>query len=157
MDVEVDRSRPRGKVLPPVYFGVSILAMVGLRFLLSGPQVIGSPWRYLGLLPLGLGAGLNVVADRLFKKYKTEVKPFRDSSALVTEGPYRFSRHPMYLGGILMLLGIGVLLGTAVPFVVVPVMFWITTLRFVVPEEAAMERQFGERYLDYKRRVRRWI
>lgn len=148
---------PRKRPLPPIYLYAALAAMVLLHFVLPIVRIIRWPWRVLGAFPLAFGVVINIWADRLFKKYDTEVKPFMDSSTLVTEGPFRISRNPMYLGAICILAGLGVLLGSLSPLAVVPVMFWLATAHFIIPEEADMERQFGRRYREYKERVRRWI
>jgi len=147
----------REKPLPPVYFMVGLILMFAVHFLFPYLRIIESPWRYLGAAPLIIGVALNLWADKLFKRYATEVKPFRDSSALVLEGPFRFSRNPMYLGGLFIYIGVGILLGSLLPFLVIPVMFALVTSHFIVPEEGDMERQFGDEYLVYKRKVRRWM
>jgi len=147
----------RRRVLPPTYLTVGLAAMVLLHFVFSGPRVVDGPWRLLGV-PLGLaGLWVAVRADSLFKRLGTEIKPFQRSSLVVTEGLYRFSRHPMYLGFVVLLAGVGVLAGTLLPLVVVGVMFWLLSARFAIPEERHMEQQFGEEYSVYKSRVRMWL
>lgn len=69
------------------------------------------PLSLVGLVPIALGAFLNVVADRQFKRHETTVKPFEDSSALITVFPFSISRNPMYLGLTLVLLGVALLFG----------------------------------------------
>ncbi|MGH8742056.1 MAG: methyltransferase family protein, partial [Burkholderiales bacterium] len=71
--------------------------------------------------------------------------------------PYRFTRNPMYLGMSGALLGAAVYLGSLTPFVVVPAFMALLADRFIAPEEAFLERAFGQAYLDYKARVRRWL
>lgn len=148
---------PPKRPLPPTYFLVALLAMVGLHLLAPGPRLIGSLWRLGGVALIAIGLGLNVWADGLFKKHRTEVKPFRASSTLVVEGPFRFSRNPMYVGMLAVLGGAAVLAGTLTPFFVLIVMGWLLTAHFVVREERHMEEQFGDPYRAYKARVRRWL
>jgi protein-S-isoprenylcysteine O-methyltransferase Ste14 len=150
-------SEPPKRPLPPTYFLVALLAMAALHLFAPGARVIASLWRLAGLALVAVGLGLNVWADGLFKKHRTEVKPFRDSSALVVEGPFRFSRNPMYAGMLAVLAGAAVLAGTLTPFFVVIGMGWLLTAHFVIPEERDMEAQFGEPYRAYKTRVRRWL
>jgi protein-S-isoprenylcysteine O-methyltransferase Ste14 len=136
---------------------MGLLGMVVLHFLLSGPRLIAAPWRFIGVPVALLATWLTVRADALFKELGTEVKPFRKSSLVVEEGPFRFSRHPMYVGFLGILLGVAVLAGTLLPLLVVPVMLVLFTVRFVLPEERHMEEQFGEEYRSYQARVRRWF
>jgi protein-S-isoprenylcysteine O-methyltransferase Ste14 len=63
----------------------------------------------------------------------------------------------MYLGLLLILVGIAVLLGNLTPFLVIPVLAWLLQRKFMRVEEAALEATFGEDYVEYKKQVRRWI
>ncbi len=147
----------RKPVLPPAYLFGAIVLIVVLHFLLPINRLIPPLYNLLGLVPLFVGTLANIHASNLFKKAGTTVKPFEPSSTLVTNGPYRFSRHPMYLGMTLILAGLAVLLGSVTPVLVVPVFAWLMDRRFIVAEEQALEETFGEAYLEYKRHVRRWI
>ena len=149
-------SQPR-RIMPPAYFGGALALMLLLHFLLSGPTWLGLPWGYVGIPLIGAGATLAVVGSRLFEKRGTTIKPFEESSVLVLEGPFRYSRNPMYLGMVLILLGLALLLGTLTPVLVVPVFVVLLRLRFIHAEEAALERTFGQEYRDYRSRVRRWF
>ena len=104
-----------------------------------------------------LGVILNLVADAAFKKHGTTIKPFEESTALITGGVFRISRHPMYLGMLLILLGIATLMGSLTPFVVVVAFGISMELVFVRFEESMLEKKFGRIWLEYKRQVRRWI
>ena len=143
--------------IPPLYFLLAILAMTGLHYLLPIADLIDRPWSYLGLVPIVLGVGLAVWAERLFSWAGTGVRPFTPSTALVTAGPYRFTRNPMYLGMLLVLAGGWLMIGSLGAALVIPVFFWWIRSRFVLPEEAHMERHFGEGYLAFKTAVRRWL
>jgi protein-S-isoprenylcysteine O-methyltransferase Ste14 len=85
------------------------------------------------------------------------VLPFSEPSALVTTGPFAFTRNPMYLGLVLALLGWAVLLGSLVPFAVVPAFFALIHYRFVLREEPFMMDRFGQEFASYRERVRRWL
>jgi len=145
------------RVLPPTYLTLGLLAIVLTHFALSGPRLVFGWWRLLGV-PLALAGGaLSVVADALFKRYETEIVPFRESRLVVSEGPFRFSRHPMYLGFAGVMLGLAVLAGTLIPMLIVFLMVWLFRSRFIIPEEKHMEEQFGDEYVRYRERVRRWF
>jgi len=128
-----------------------------LHFLLPIKQILPFPWSLLGLFPLVVGVILNLWADRSFKKHDTTVKPFLESTALVTTGVFRLTRNPMYLGMVTMILGVAILLGSAGPFLVVPILGIIFQRIFINPEERMLAATFGERFRQYRRRVRRWI
>jgi protein-S-isoprenylcysteine O-methyltransferase Ste14 len=93
----------------------------------------------------------------MFKRAQTTVKPHETPSTLITSGPYRFSRHPMYAFMTLILLGAAVFLGSLTAFVG-PILFLVVVeLVFIPKEEEAMAEAFGEEYVKYRRRVRKWI
>ena len=143
--------------MPPTYLLVALAAVACLHLLVPGPRPIGSPWRYFGLLPLGFGVWLNFWADRLFKMRGAEVKPGHESATLVTDGPYRVTRNPMYLGMVLIVLGAAFVAGSTSPFVVVVGLWWLLRTHFVIPEETMLRRRFGDEFERYARRVRRWL
>ena len=145
------------KPLPPSYFLGAILLAVILHFLLPVRQVLTFPWRLLGLAPLVIGLVLNLLADQAFKKHDTTVKPFEESSTLVTDGVFKITRNPMYLGMTLILFGVAMLLGSAAPFAVVLLLAALLDRVFIAPEEQKLEDTFGEQFRQYRRRARRWI
>jgi protein-S-isoprenylcysteine O-methyltransferase Ste14 len=147
----------RSGPLPPTYFFIAIVAMASIHWLVPLGRFLSWPWRWIGVLPILLGLAVATVAERQFKRAGTAVKPFEPSSALVTGGVFRLSRNPMYLGLVLVLFGLGIALGSAIPFVVVPVFVWSITVRFIGPEEKLMTEQFGDDYEAYKSKVRRWL
>jgi protein-S-isoprenylcysteine O-methyltransferase Ste14 len=151
-----DVRRAKG-LLPPSYALVCLVAALALHFLFPIPRIIPAPYVLLGIPLVVLGAWLSVWAENIFKQQNTTVKPFEESSALVVEGPFRFSRHPMYLGFVIVMLGVAVLLGSAVAFLAPIAMFATLGTLFIPHEEKSLEKTFGREYVDYKKRVRRWI
>jgi protein-S-isoprenylcysteine O-methyltransferase Ste14 len=143
--------------IPPLWLALAILLMIALHLLAPVARLVPWPWSLAGVVPILAGVGLAVWAERHFRWAGTEVRPFQPSSALVEAGPFRFSRNPMYLGMLLLLGGLWLLLGSLGPLLVLPAFWWLIRARFVLPEEAHMERHFGERYRDYRGRVRRWL
>ena len=144
-------------IIPPVYLFLAIAVMIFLHFLLPGTKVLGLPWNLLGVLPLALGIAINLVADKSFKRHETTVKPLEDSTSLITTGVFRLTRHPMYLGFVLILLGIAVLMGSFTPYVVVLVFAIFMDTVFIKYEEKKLEETFGEVWSEYKQKVRRWV
>jgi len=147
----------RKPVLPPTYLWTAMIVMVALHFVFPVKRIIPFPWDLLGVLPLVLGAALNLSADKAFRDAKTTVKPFQESAALITNGVYRISRHPMYLGFVLMLLGLAILLGSLTPLLVVPIFAVVMDRVFIVVEERMLAEKFDQAWLDYKAKVRRWV
>jgi protein-S-isoprenylcysteine O-methyltransferase Ste14 len=145
------------QLLPPTYLLISLLAIVALGFLYSGAVVIASPWNLVGVISIVIGVLLNLAADKALHQANTTVKPFEEPTALITKGVYGISRHPMYLGFVLILLGVAVLMQGWTPYLVIPVFVALMEIKFVRFEEQAMQQEFGQAWLDYKRRVRRWI
>ena len=107
------------KILPPTYLLLSIIMMLAFHFVLPITKIIPSPWNIFGLVPLIVGIVVAVSADNMFHRVNTTVNPFAESTALVIQGVFRFSRNPMYLGMSLILFGIAMLLGSLTPLAVV--------------------------------------
>jgi protein-S-isoprenylcysteine O-methyltransferase Ste14 len=145
------------KTLPPTYLFISILIMTVLHLLLPVLKIIPFPWNLLGLMPLALGLASSLIADGAFKKHGTTVRPFEQPTTLVTNGVFRVSRNPMYLGFVLILIGIAILMGSLTPYPVIPVFAAVIDRVFIVNEEKMLHTAFGENWLDYKNKVRRWI
>jgi len=143
--------------LPPTYLLVSIAAMVVLHFLLPVTTIIPLPWNVIGIIPLALGIAINIVADSALHQASTTVKPFEESTALVTSGAYRISRHPMYLGFVLILIGVAILLGSLSPCVVILIFAALMDQIFIKVEERMLEARFGGEWQAYKLKIRRWI
>jgi protein-S-isoprenylcysteine O-methyltransferase Ste14 len=142
---------------PFFYMFLSLIAMTILRFALPGARVVPFPWNFLGLLPLLAGVWLNLAADRAFQRAETTVKPFQVSSALITKGVFCISRNPMYLGMVLILVGIAILMGSLAPFVVLAVFGILVHVIFIRIEERMLAEKFGEAWVAYRAKVRRWL
>lgn len=145
------------KIFPPSYFFFYLITSVLLHFLFPAIQIINEPITFSGWLFIIAGSGLNIWADRLFKKHKTTVKPDEKPSMLIDYGPFRISRNPMYLGMAIILLGVGIVLGTLTAFVGT-ILFVITmNYCFIPKEEKKMQETFAVQYEKYITRIRRWI
>ena len=126
---------------------------------LPGPIVKHSALTSLALIIAGLGVIIEGLSVSSFVRAKTTVNPLQPQRAnkLVISGMNRFSRNPMYLGMLLLLTAWAIFLGYPVGVMpVVGFVNYITTFQ-IKPEEAALENVFGDEYLAYKSKVRRWI
>lgn len=106
---------------------------------------------------IGLGSGIMGVVQ--FKKAQTTPNPqaLEEVSSLVTSGIYRYSRNPMYVGLVFILLGWALYLSHLLAFVWLPIFVLYMTRFQIWPEERAMKQKFGDAYQAYLTRVRRWI
>jgi protein-S-isoprenylcysteine O-methyltransferase Ste14 len=138
---------------------LSILIVLPIIFHCLVPviQVIDPPYVYLGLVLMLLGLALMTWAAMHFRKAGTSFQLHGETSVLVTTGPFRFSRNPIYLGMLIWLLGMAILLGSLIAFLF-PVILFLLANFFIVPlEESALEARIGEQVIEYRCRVRRWL
>ena len=146
------------KLPPPIWTLIYLLVGATLSWWLGWPTLPGLPIPLLGIALVVIAFIAPVWAFVLFRREGTEIEPTSPTNrALVTSGPYRFTRNPMYSGLVLLALGIAVWVG-AWPMFIVPVAVFATANWVHIPfEEAKMRRQFGAAYDDYVARVRRWV
>jgi protein-S-isoprenylcysteine O-methyltransferase Ste14 len=109
------------------------------------------------VLLIAIGLGVVGWPAAAFGRVGTPIKPFEVSTHLVTGGMYRVSRNPMYLGMVVVILGIAVLFGSISPFISIPIFVWLIQTNFIRFEEVALEKTFGDEYREYKSLVRRWL
>lgn len=147
------------KIPPPVY----LLITAGLMWLLDQhwPVVsfIVDPWNKTGFCFIALGLVIDVWSLRLFFRSKTTLNPMNpeNTKEIVSSGTYKISRNPMYLGLLLVLIGVAVFLGSLGPFLLLPLFILLMNKLQILPEEQVLEMKFGQPYLDYKNSVRRWL
>jgi protein-S-isoprenylcysteine O-methyltransferase Ste14 len=145
------------KVMPTLWLLITVGLMIVLHFVFPLVKWIPLPWNLLGLIPLLAGIILNIQADKRFHQANTTVKPFEESNALVTDGVYRMTRNPMYLGFILVLCGIAILLGSVSPLFIIPFFAGLVQIVYIEVEETMLEEKFGDAWLDFKSRTGRWF
>jgi len=145
----------RSRWMPPRLFLLYGAAGVALHFALPAPVLLRLPW--LGAAVAAAGGALALWGERTFAAAGTTIKPFERSAVLVTSGPYRFTRNPMYLGLVSMLVGLALALGTPAPWAAAVLMAATLQLRFIRNEERALAASLGEPYERYRQSVRRWI
>jgi protein-S-isoprenylcysteine O-methyltransferase Ste14 len=145
------------KQIPPRYLNISIVLAVALHLIIPIKQLIRPPYTYLGIPLILLGLVLNVWSVGLLRKRKTTIEFNQAPIRLVTEGPFRISRNPIYLGGLILSLGMALFLGSLSTFVF-PILLFIILDRYYIPkEENILEKTFGNAYRTYKLCVRRWV
>ena len=145
------------KIPPPIL----ALVMVVLIYL-SSFFIESTTFNYQGslsLLVLILGLACAIPSFKLFARYKTTISPLKpsDATALVTEGMYRYSRNPMYLGLLLLTIASTIWFGSWFGIIINILFIFLINFLQIIPEEEALLEIFGEEYEEYKKNVRRWI
>ena len=144
------------KFYPPHYLLIlSLCMLVTWYFGESSQQNLLLILVGLGLIGLGFLLAFNSIAR--FIRAKTGVVPFSESTTLITEGFYKYTRNPMYVGMNSFLLGLILILQNPLNIFFLIIFFFVVRNMFVLKEEVQMEETFGEDYLTYKRKVRRWL
>ncbi|MCB1694928.1 MAG: isoprenylcysteine carboxylmethyltransferase family protein [Pseudomonadales bacterium] len=144
-------------IYPPVWLLLGLIAIFALNELYPLSRFTGLPAQLVGGAIIVVGLVLLVVANGLFVRAGTDIIPFRNVSTLVTGGVYRYTRNPMYLGMVAVLLGCAITVGAASALLVPLVFAVIIQARFIVPEEQMLRSAFPEQYPAYCQRVRRWM
>jgi protein-S-isoprenylcysteine O-methyltransferase Ste14 len=149
--------RPGVLIFPPLIMGLALLSAIALDWLWPLPIFVRPVAPVLGTLLSIFGAGSAAWGRKIMVQGGTNVSPMKPSTAIVTEGPFRFSRNPLYVGLTSLFIGLSLLIGT----------WWGCLLFFpavlvlhygvVVREERYLEQKFGDRYLSYKNAVRRYL
>lgn len=154
---EGERDNPGVIAPPPLIYagalaaGLLVNRLYPIRFLPHGlRQAVGIPL-IAGSLLVGI-SGL-----REMRRAETNVDPYKPTTAIVTEGPYQYTRNPLYVGMTLIYSGVSALANALWPMLLLPGILAIMRKGVIEREEAYLERKFGEEYRQYKARVRRWI
>jgi len=145
------------KIRPPHIILLLLSTAIALELIFKPNHVIGLPYDILGVVFFSLGAYINVAATRQFSRSKTPVPHNETPKTVVTEGIFKLSRNPMYLGGVFVFLGIALMVGSWPFFAAWIIMGTLLNLIYMPWEEKRMEELFGDDYLKYKLKTRRWI
>lgn len=145
------------KINPADCFLLLLLLLVISNFVFPIKNIIVKPYNYFGVLFIILGISLKLWVYILFKNKKTTLKPEGIPTALITEGPFKISRHPMYFGMMLILFGAAICFGDLVTFIFPVIFFVIIELYFIPLEEKNLKDKFKQKYHEYKKKVRRWV
>lgn len=147
---------------PPLIFVIGLIAAATLRRLLpqvNVPYVIGEPavlYTYC-IVFTTLGILILLWAFGAFKRAGTAILPIHSTSQIVESGPYQLSRNPMYVALSFIYLGVGTLVSWGWSIALLPVVLGVVYFYVIRREERYLTAKFGQQYLEYKKRVRRWI
>ncbi len=145
---------------PPLLFVVAFLIGLGIEqlapvdMLPDGVRAVG-PIAAIAILVAGGLIGFWALIS--FLRARTAIIPHRPASQLVTIGPFRFSRNPMYFGLTLLYLGVGLWVNSIWPLLMLPLAAWSPVEAGYSKEEAYLTAEFGKEYGTYRESVRRWI
>jgi protein-S-isoprenylcysteine O-methyltransferase Ste14 len=145
------------KIMPPTWMLLALMIMLVFHFLVPVAWIIPPFWNLAGLILIGSGSILSFAGENTFHRARTTVRPFEESTVLVTEGFYRISRNPMYLGMLLILTGVALLLRSLSPFLVILPFAFFLDRAFVRVEERMLAEKFSASWLAYKEKTRRWL
>jgi len=149
----------KNRVPPPV---VAVLVVAGMWMLAHWWPL----WRFelparvlVGLVVASIGGGISSLGAREFRRAKTTVNPLHPerASSVVTSGIYRYTRNPMYLGILFVLLGFFLAFGALSGLAGLPIFIAYMNRFQIKPEEQALQAKFGREYEEYQARVRRWV
>jgi protein-S-isoprenylcysteine O-methyltransferase Ste14 len=157
MAKEQDRPNISPMVHPPLVAVLFIVIAYLLGYFIRLPFAIPPVVQYFGLALTLIGFLLGIGAFMEFRKARTTLDPHGSTKYLVTSGIYRFTRNPIYLGFLLMVIGLPLNSGLIWGLILAP--FYIMTMsRMVIErEEAYLEKKFKNQYTNYTSRVRRWL
>lgn len=152
--------RPNTIPWPPILFTAATIFALGLQVVLPLPWP-GGVWAAVlamaGLFLAAAGLALDLAAMLAFRRHQTTVLPHRGATRLITDGPFRFSRNPIYVGNTLLVLGVGLAVGVAW---LIPAAFagaFATRKLAIDREEQHLARRFGTAWTDYAARTPRWL
>lgn len=143
--------------LPPSIYLSGLAAGVVLHWLKSVPFLPENLTLLLGVALIVISIVLVVTAMCAFAEAKTNIDVRKPTTSIIATGPYRFSRNPIYLSMALLVLGIAVLVNALWILITLVSVLLVIRFRVIAREENYPTRKFGEEYLQYKSKVRRWM
>jgi protein-S-isoprenylcysteine O-methyltransferase Ste14 len=142
---------------PPLLYGGALVVALALHWLRPLPILDPAIALGAGLALIALGVGIAIPGWRALRAAATNVDPMRPTTAIVTSGPYRFSRNPLYVAVTLLFIGITLAVNTWWGIVVLAPLIIVMHCGVVRREERYLEQKFGEPYRHYRSRVRRYL
>jgi protein-S-isoprenylcysteine O-methyltransferase Ste14 len=144
---------------PPFLFvgGFLVGWLLHRVFPLRVPAAESDAMNTAGWILIIAGLALGFWAQATFRRHRTTIIPNRPASAMVTSGPYAYSRNPMYLSLTTLYMGLSLLTAMLWPIIVLPIVLVLLTVLVIRREERYLESAFGADYDEFRRRVRRWV
>ncbi len=144
-------------LVPPLMMLLCILGMIAYDRFGSPTTAVSGTAVNIGYFLIIVGIALPAWSALIFRRVETNIIPYKSPEKMVTEGPFRFSRNPMYLGMLLVISGVAVRLGNYESLAFVALFFAVANWWYIPFEETKMHAVFGDGFDSYKQSVRRWI
>lgn len=146
---------PKVLTLPPNILLVAIVAGLVLNWLF--PISFGHMWGGLGLILLALSVGMIYWCKKIFENAGTNIRPTMPTLVIITEGPYKYSRNPIYFSFLIGYAGLAMLADAPVMLLLL-LPLWYTLSKYVIqPEEDYLSEKFGAEYIEYMGLTHRWF
>lgn len=145
------------KFIPPFLVFCCIVSTIAINWIFKPVAFLSMLFNIIGIAMIVAGLAMGIWVGTVFKTVQTEIHTFKDPDKFVTHGLFRVSRNPIYLGFAFLLTGIALVYGTLISLLFPIIFILVANFWYIPVEENNMERQFGQKYLDYKSRVRRWL
>jgi protein-S-isoprenylcysteine O-methyltransferase Ste14 len=142
---------------PPLIYAVPLAAGWYIDRTNPFPMMPAHYAKWIGVAAIALGIALMVFAGVQFWRKHTSVIPYSPTTAIIQSGPFRISRNPIYLADTVFYVGVAILLNTGWPLLLLPLVLLVMHRGVILREERYLEQKFGDEYIDYKMRVRRWL
>ncbi len=157
MTLPASQDKPPSSIpWPPLLIASAILGGRGLDLVFALPALPAAA-AYAGGALVALAVGNDIWCARIFRRHNTTILPHRAVSALVTSGPYRYSRNPIYISHVALTLGLALLMGSLGVAALTPVLAVALTKLSILPEERHLAEKFGAEFRAYAARTPRWL
>ncbi|MGQ0550910.1 MAG: methyltransferase family protein [Armatimonadota bacterium] len=154
---EGPRDSPGVIALPPVLYAAPLALAILLHLIVPLRMMPRTLAWVVGALLVGLASVILASGVRAMARARTEMDVRKPTTAIVVDGPFRYTRNPLYVALTLLYLGIAALINTLWPILLLPILLIVMQRGVIEREERYLERKFGDEYLRYKARVRRWL
>src|SRR5215210_5101468 len=142
---------------PPLIYAFALLAGLLANRRFHVPFLPRPLARMLGWPLIAGGLAVGLLGVREMRRAETNVDPYMPATTIVTEGPYRFTRNPLYLSMTMIYGGVSALANALPPVLLLPFVLRLLRRGVIEREERYLERKFGDVYLQYKAKAPRWI
>jgi protein-S-isoprenylcysteine O-methyltransferase Ste14 len=142
---------------PPLIYGAAFIVGLLIHRALPVPVLPETLADWIGVVFVLASIPIAITAFRAMIRAQTSFDPRKPTTAIVSEGPFHYSRNPMYISLTLLYLGVSLLINALWILLLVVPLLVVIRYGVIAREEAYLERKFGDEYLRYKARVRRWI